>query len=312
MGGTLVGGICADRLGRRPVLLTSHFASAVCTIMLGLSTSDALLLGSALLVGFFAGASRPATSAMIADVLPPEDRVRAFSLNYWAMNLGFATSVIFAGLAAEAGFRLLFFADAGATFLCWLVLLVAVPEPQRAPRPAKDAAAPPVPGLRRIMADRRFASCVVLFILMAAVLQQMTVTLPIDMSGAGLSQTACGAVIALNGVVICLFQVPAGGLLPRCPPFTMLSLAAALIGIGFGLTAFADSTLAFAVTVVIWTAGEVISGPVSMEVTARFATATSQGRYQGVGAFAWTVGGTIASAVGGSNAQDLIAVHGGG
>jgi predicted MFS family arabinose efflux permease len=149
------------------------------------------------------------------------------------------------------------------------------------------------------MADRRFASCVVLFILMAAVLQQMTVTLPIDMSGAGLSQTACGAVLALNGVLICLFQVPAGGLLPRCPPFTMLALAAALIGIGFGLTAFADSAVAFAVTVVIWTAGEVISGPVSMEVTARFATATSQGRYQGVGAFAWTVGGTIASAVGG-------------
>ena len=49
-----------------------------------------MIAGAALLLGMFAEAARPAFSAMMVDVVPDRDRLRAFSLNYWAINLGFA------------------------------------------------------------------------------------------------------------------------------------------------------------------------------------------------------------------------------
>ncbi|MGC0344136.1 MFS transporter [Streptomyces sp. SLBN-8D4] len=296
MTGSLVGGVATDRLGGRTVLLASHASAAASTVLLGLSTSDVLLVTSGFLVGLFSGASRPATSALMHDLLDHRDRVRAFSLNYWAMNLGFAASVLFAGFAAEAGYQLLFIADACATLACALVLLYKVP----APAIKKSVATgPPDHAFGSLRTNTPFLLCVVLFTVLSTVLQQMTVTLPVAMSASGLTPATCGALIALNGVLICVLQVPAGQYLCRRSPFTMLAMAAVLIGAGFGFTALASSVLWFAVTVCIWTLGEIISGPVSMEVTARFAGQGKQGRYQGMAAFAWTVGGTIASAAGG-------------
>ncbi|MFC8673716.1 MDR family MFS transporter [Streptomyces griseorubiginosus] len=296
MAGSLVGGVATDRLGGRTVLLASHASTAASTVLLGLSTSDALLVSSGFLVGLFSGASRPATSALMHDILDHRDRVRAFSLNYWAMNLGFAASVLFAGFAAEAGYQLLFIADACATLACALVLLYKVPAPVMKKAVATD---PPDQAFGSLRTNAPFLLCVVLFTVLSAVLQQMTVTLPVAMSASGLTPATCGALIALNGVLICVLQVPAGQYLCRRSPFTMLALAAVLIGAGFGFTALVSSAFWFAVTVCIWTLGEIISGPVSMEVTARFAGQGKQGRYQGMAAFAWTVGGTIASAAGG-------------
>jgi predicted MFS family arabinose efflux permease len=296
MTGSLVGGVATDHLGPRPVLLTSHLTAAASTVLLGLSASDSVLVGSGFMVGLFSGASRPATSAMMNDLLDQRDRVRAFSLNYWAMNLGFTASVLFAGFAAESGYRILFIADACATLVCALVLLLKVPA---LVHQKSATTSPPDHGFGSLFANTPFLLCVVLFTVLSTVLQQMTVTLPVAMSATGLKPASCGALIALNGVLICILQVPVGQFLTHRSPFTMLALAAILVGAGFGLTALASSALWFALTVSIWTLGEIISGPVSMEVTARFAGQGSQGRYQGVAAFAWTVGGTLASLAGG-------------
>jgi predicted MFS family arabinose efflux permease len=296
MAGSLVGGVATDRLGPRWVLLTSHVATALSTVLLGLSAGDGLLVSSGLLVGLSSGASRPATNAMMNDLLDHRDRVRAFSLNYWAMNLGFAASVLFAGVAAEFGYRLLFIADAGATLLCAMVLLLKIPAPRRKRR---VTIGPPAHGFGRLLANRPFLLCAVSFTIISTVLQQMTVTLPLAMSASGLAPASCGALIALNGVLICLLQVPAGQLLSHRSPFVLLTLAAVLIGIGFGLTAFASSAVWFALTVSLWTLGEIISGPMSVEVTARFADKEAHGRYQGVAALTWAVGGTLASVAGG-------------
>ncbi|MER7581876.1 MFS transporter [Kitasatospora sp. NPDC097691] len=306
--GALAGGAAADRFGCHRALVGAHLSTAAATAVLGLSTGPTALFGAAFALGCTTGAARPATAALVCALLGPEDRVRAFSLDYWAMNLGFSISVLLAGLAARTGYPVLFLADATATLLCALVVLLRVPAPpgtdatdgamddtDRGPLPG-DASAR---GSRTLLADRPFLCCVLLFALVAAVLQQMTTMLPVAMAADGLSPAACGAVIALNGVVVCLTQLPAGRLLDGRSPFRLLALAAALCGTGFGLTAFAGSAPAYALTVVVWTAGEVISGPVSLALTARFAEARAAGRYQGASAFAWSAGGVLAAAAGG-------------
>ena len=73
-------------------------------------------------------ASRPAVQAMMADIVRPEDRVRAFSLNYWAINLGFAFSATAAGLIAEYSYLARLPGEAGMTLLCAVLVFVKLPE----------------------------------------------------------------------------------------------------------------------------------------------------------------------------------------
>jgi MFS family permease len=85
----VVGGVLTDRVGRKPTLVGSLLANAATIIVLGYARSSWALAAGALAVGLATSAFRPALSAMIADLVPAEDRVRAYALNFWAINLGF-------------------------------------------------------------------------------------------------------------------------------------------------------------------------------------------------------------------------------
>ena len=87
-------GKLSDRIGRRPVLLISNFASSVAYAMFGYASSFEgqtalwLLLASRIFAGI-AGANLSVASAYIADVSPPEKRSRSMGLIGMAFGLGF-------------------------------------------------------------------------------------------------------------------------------------------------------------------------------------------------------------------------------
>lgn len=86
----VVGGVLTDRIGRKPTLVGSLLANAATIVALGYARSPWALGLCTLGVGLAANAFRPAQSAMIADLVPAVDRVRAYALAFWAINLGFA------------------------------------------------------------------------------------------------------------------------------------------------------------------------------------------------------------------------------
>src|SRR5687768_12056321 len=124
----LTGGELTDRLGRRPVMLMSFFVTPVFVIMLGLARGLALISICTFMVGFFTDLYRPAVGAAIADLVPPESRMRAYGYNYWAINMGAAVAPFLAGLIADYNFFILFAADALTTAAFGFIVLFGIHE----------------------------------------------------------------------------------------------------------------------------------------------------------------------------------------
>jgi MFS family permease len=284
--GVLLGGVLADRWGRRSTLLTAQLSAAATMLALGFARDRYALAGGALLLGMGTEMARPAFSAMMVDIVPERDRLRAFTLNYWAINLGFACSAVLAGLAAQADFLLLFIVDASTTLVTAGIVLSKVRETR--PAAAVPAMAKAGPGLRTVFADRVFIAFVGLNLLLAFVFMQHLSTLPIAMGQDGLSPATYGSVIALNGVLIVGGQLFVPRLLGNRNRSRVLALSALITGTGFGLTALAGHALLYAVTVLVWTLGEMLNSPSNSTLIAELSPIEMRGRYQGVFSLAWS------------------------
>jgi len=294
----VAGGVLADRIGRRPTLLVSQSSTAAGTMVLGLVHPAWAIAVTAAVLGFTSNASRPAVSAIMADLVPAEDRVRAFSLNYWAINIGFAFSAAVAGLIAAHGYLLLFVGDSATTLLCALVVFARVPETRPELRPGtapsrgtggRTADAPrDRPGIGSVLRNPVFMALVGLTFLLACIGNQGSIALPITMGHDGYSAADYGLVVSLNGLLIVLLQIPVTRFAEGRNRTAMLTIAALLTGCGFGLTAFAGAAWFYALTVTVWTAGEMLSVPANSALVAELSPVHARGRYQGVYSLAWS------------------------
>src|SRR5439155_20875220 len=97
------GGILADRLGHRPTLVGAQAATALAMVSLAYARSPWALLLGAFVVGVANNATRPAHNALIADVVPRADQSRAYSLNFWAINLGYSVAMLSVGIVDFSG-----------------------------------------------------------------------------------------------------------------------------------------------------------------------------------------------------------------
>ncbi|MET8945723.1 MFS transporter [Streptomyces sp. NPDC004542] len=295
--GAVGGGMLADRLGRRVTLLGAQLLSAVTTGALAFAQGRVALAVTACLAGLAGNASRPVVQAVVTEVVAAKARVRAFSLIYWAVNIGVAVSAALAGMLAQHGYLPLFLGEAAVTALCALVVYLTVPETR--PGPAPRGSADPPAQTPHVPRRRRFLAFVAVTFLVGLLMQEVSTALPLTMAGAGHTARDYGLVISLNGLLVVALQLPAGRVLARYRPAGPLVVGALLLGGGLGLTAVAGSLAAYALTVVIWTVGEIVLAPTSMATVAELVPDHSQGRHQGLYSFAWAAAACVAPAVSG-------------
>jgi MFS family permease len=294
----LVGGELADRLGRRPVLLISFLIAPVNMVLLGLARPLVWIALLTLLQGFLTDLYRPAVSAVVADLVPSEARPRAYGYLYWAINLGFAFAPIIAGLMARSSYFLLFLGDALTTFAFGLIVLWGVHETRPAVAQAEGQSRV-VARLNRLGHDPLMLIFAILALGLGTIYMQGIVTLPVAMQAHRLGPEAFGLAASVNGVLIVLLSIPASHWLTRRARFGSLAVGAALFGVGFGLTALAATLPAYALTVAIWTLGEIAGATVAPAIVADLSPIDLRGLYQGVYGAAWGLSFFIGPILGG-------------
>jgi MFS family permease len=279
---SLVGGELADRLGRRPVLLLSFLLAPVNMLLLGLARSVELITLLTLLQGFFTDLYRPGVNAAVADLVPPAGRARAYGYIYWAINLGAAFAPALAGLMARWNYFWLFAGDALTTFLFGLVVLWGVRETR--PEAARPSASRVM--LRERLAVMRREPLLLAFaglaLVFGTIYAQSVVTLPVDMQAHGMRPDQYGLAIAGNGALVVLLGIPASHVVSRWPRFWTMAAAALFLGIGFGMTAVSTTLALYALSVAVWTVGEILGAVIAPVVVADLAPVELRGLYQGV------------------------------
>lgn len=309
----LTGGTLADRIGRRTVMLISLLGGAAVLLLFVRLESPPAILAAVLAIALLGEMYRPAAGAMIADLVPAEQRPKAYGLMYLTINLGMTVSPILGGFIAQRSFHVLFWVDA-ATSAAYAVLLWAAVRETLRPRGAAaggvhaEPHAPLGTVARQIAGHGTFlAFCLATHCVSIAYMQSHT-SLPLYMQGLGFGPQQYGWVVAVNAAMIVCLQLPFTHWIGRFSRESLLVASALFTAVGFGLTAFAVTVPALAATVVVWTIGEMIQSPYLQTVVADLAPADMRGSYMGMMTFSFSsalmigspLGGLVLSRLGGS------------
>lgn len=297
---TLLGGALADRVGRRATLLASLVLGAIVVVLVPTAEPLPLLAAAVLGVGLTGELFRPAVAAAVADLVPAIHRPRAYSLLYWAANLGISIAAVLGGLLAARSYVALFVVDALTMLAFAAIVAWRLPETRPADAESGAVAALRPRRLRAALADRTLVAFSLLSLPVAALFWQTFTILPLSMAAAGLSATSFGLALSLNGVVIVLVSLPLAASVARLPRLPMLAAAILVIGVGMSLHGPAASTAAYAAAIVLWTLGEIVFFALAPSLVADLAPARLRGTYQGVFHAAWGAGAFLGPALGGA------------
>ncbi len=292
-----VGGVLTDRYGRRSTLSISLVASAGTLFTLSFARSLTMICALAFVLGVVADLYRPAATAMVADLVPDRDRTRAFALQFWAINLGFSVAATSAGLLLRVGFELLFLLDAATTLAFGLLAIRFLPETRPESDQPRARMRDPI---RLFRTDRLLLWATVLVLVYAVLYGQVYIALPLAIKAAGLSASVYGYVVGINGVLIVVGQPLTLNRLARWPRRWTLPVGMALVGLGIALTGLCRRPWEFALTVVLWTIGEIATAGSFQAIITALAPAHMRGRYAGALGLAWGASGLLGPALGSS------------
>jgi MFS family permease len=317
--GTLLGGVLADRWGRRRTLLVAHFAGAALLLALAMASNLVTITVCVVLIGAAQGMPGPAFVAAIVDITPEADRPRAFNLQFWAFNLGIAMAGLIAGAVARLSFLLLFVSDATTTLVTAILILLWVPETMprhRGRGTGGDAAAKAAAGrstgragIRVALADGVFMAFVGLSLLQAVLNAQNSTILPLSMRADHIAPSGYGLLMSLAGLLIVVGQLFVPGLIGAWRKGSVLALSLGLLALGYGALTFAGSLGFYLACATVWTAGSMLAAPANATIMSELAPAGLRARYQAVFYLTFSLASFIAPALGGFSWQYLGVWH---
>ncbi len=279
-----LGGHLADALGRRKTIALSMFSVAAAMMLLSQSRSLPGIIAATFLAALTGELYRPASSALLADLVPPELRVTAFAAYRMAFNAGFAFGPATAGFLAARGYFWLFAGDAATSVVFGVIALMALPRG----KPLRREEGGWRDDFKALALDGRFIRVLCAAFCIALVFQQIGSTFSLHVTSLGFSATTYGLILSLNGVLVVCCELPLTTITRRFPSRVVMAAGYLLIGAGFSLNAFVHSVAGLVACVVIFTFGEMAAMPVSTAYVAELAPAHLRGRYMGAYALTWS------------------------
>jgi MFS family permease len=305
---SIIAGTLADRIGRKIVMNASLILTGIAYLLLMRAETYTHFVLLMVLIGLSNPLYQVGADAMLADLIPSEQRNDAYAINRIANNAAFAIGPAVGGFLATRSYDFAFY-GAAAGFLSYAVLLFFFAREtldKTASQRVSESTVQTLDGIaerggyQRVLADKKYMSFVVLISMGLIAPSMLWILLSVyTKTQFGLPEAQYGWIPTTNALM-CVFVQYFVTLITRRHRTLPVSAAGILVyALGAGSVALMTGFWGFWLSMVILTFGELILIPTASKYVADIAPADLRGRYMSVYWIGWGLARMTAPLVGG-------------
>jgi MFS family permease len=305
---TFMGGAIADRFGRKWVMVTSLLLCGVSWFLFQYAESFSVFVLLMALNGATTPMYRLAADAMMADIVPVDQRMDAYSILRMGNNLGVALGPAIGGYLSAISYDISFSTAGIGIFAIGLAVAIFSLETLPAVR-SVPSVSPPSGGYTRIVQDSKFMGLVGSYSLNRICSSTLWMLLAVyAKQNFGVSERLYGFIPTTNAVMVILFQILITRQVKRHRPEKAMIVGAIFYAVSVFAVAFGRGFWAFWLCMVVATIGEMILVPTSTTYASLLAPEDMRGRYMSIYTLTGGLGTGIGPLIGGI-ANDTLGPH---
>lgn len=287
--GAWLGGKLCDVIGYYKVILLSLIFTGINFLWVMHVETFWIMCFSFFILMALADMGRPAFFVALSAYSKPENKTRSLTLIRLAINLGFSVGPAVGGiLIATAGYDALFYVD-GLTCLFAAILMTQVLNPKKTKELDKEVM---IENPKKPLLDTPYVLFLVALALFGIVFVQYFSTVPLYYKDEyKLGEDAIGLILALNGILIVVFEMPLIAWMEKKNLSNVQSTILGLLmtGASFVLLLWETWVGIIVIGMIIATFGEMISFPFSNKFALDRSKLGRQGAYMGVYSMSFSV-----------------------
>jgi MFS family permease len=296
---SFIAGPITDRVGRKGVMVISLAVNGFGYLFYSHASTFFVFAVVMALNGAFSPLYRVGADSMMADMIPAEKRVDAYSLMRMSNNLGVSLGPAIGGFIAILSYTTAFYIAAAGMVIYSMLLLFFARETLQT-RQLHEIKYERLGGYGRILRDKKFIPFVATYALTQICSSMIWVLLSVyTKKNYNMPESLYGLLPTTNAVMVVTLQLLITRYTKRRPPLWMLALGGLFYSIGVGSMALGRGFWGFWIGMVILTIGELILVPTSTTYAANLAPADMRGRYMSIYTLTWGLGNGIGPVLGG-------------
>jgi predicted MFS family arabinose efflux permease len=301
--GSWIGGRLTDLMGAVHLQIAALASSAVWMLLMTQITNAWLLTGAVFVLGVCNDAFRPGSNTAAATSCPPALRRKALSLNRLALNLGWSFGPTIGGYLVQLDFRLMFVVDGATCGLAalWLWKALRGWNPKPPPRATTTATGETLdPHHGKPMRDRHFLWLMAANLVVLIAFMQYFTTGSRVFEEMGFSKSQVGWFLALNPIMITLFEMPIVHSLRGRSALPIVAWGSLVVGLGYLCLLLPFGWIAIALAMIVVAGGELLQMPMLGAYVNDHAPDHARGAYNGAYAMSFCLALVMAPVLGGA------------
>lgn len=319
----LIGGYCADRFGRKRMMLFASIGEGSALLLFAFANSPwmespVLSFISFSALSLFMGFYMPASQAMVADLVPPKYRNEVFAVFYTAINISVVVGPLIGSFFFfHYRFQLLLFAALASLILSILLARYVhetLPSTKQTMENIKQkkwhqAILNQLKDYRIIAQDKVFLLYILAGILVSQNLTQLDLLIAVYTTEVVPPQTLFSLgnfslqlqgekifawLLAENGILVALFTVVVTKWMAKYSERNVFMLSAIIFGLGMMLFGATVNIWVLMFAIVLFTMGELMMVGIQQGFVARLAPEKMRGQYFAAASLRFAIGRTIA------------------
>ena len=308
---SFLAGTLTDKIGRKAVMVFSLAMNGIAYFFLMRAETYPQFVVLMILIGLSNPLYQVGADAMLADMIPSEQRTDAYAINRIANNAAFALGPAVGGFLASSSYNFAFY-GASAGFIIYSLLLFFLARETldktasvtRTPSLAEQTKGKE--GYVRVFRDKAYMAFVSMIALGLIAPSMVWILMAVyAKTNFGVAESMYGWIPTTNALLCVFAQYPVTQITRKYETLTVTASGMLIYAIGVGSVALMTSFTGFWLSMVVMTFGELTLVPTASKYVADIAPADMRGRYMSIYWLSWGLSRTLAPLIGGALNDNL-------